>query len=181
MQRPNRSPFVLDTHELDRRPGTMQQLRFTAPAPEDLGTVVIGIPAGDDLELELRLEAVMEGVLVSGSVRGRAVGECARCLEEVVEDVDTELQELYYYPDRAREAVAEGEEDLREISGDSIDLEPAVRDAVVLALPFRPLCSPDCPGLCAQCGARMTPGHEHESIDPRWAGLDQIFDDTKES
>jgi uncharacterized protein len=159
----------------------MRQLQRTAAAAEDLGTVVIGVPAGEDLELELRLEAVVEGVLVSGSVRGRAVGECVRCLEKVVEDIDVEFRELYYYPDRAREAVAEGEEDLSEISGDCIDLEPAVRDAVVLALPFRPLCSPGCLGLCVQCGVRMVPGHQHETTDPRWAGLDQIFDDTKES
>ena len=185
-----RSPFVLDTHELGRRPGTMRRVQRTVPAPEDLGTAVIGIPAGSDLELDLRLEAVMEGILVSGSVRGRAVGECVRCLEEVVDDVDVDLQELYVYPERARAAVEEGddEEEIRELDGDLVDVEPAVRDAVVPALPFRPVCSPDCPGLCSECGARLADpenaDHSHEVLDPRWAELDRLksmFDDQRES
>ena len=185
-----RSPFVLDSHELGRRPGTMRRVHRVVPAPEDLGTAVIGIPVGDDLELDLRLEAVMEGILVSGSVRGRAVGECVRCLEEVVEELDVPLQELYVYPERARAAVEDGddEEEIRELDGDLVDVEPAVRDAVVPALPFRPVCSPDCPGLCSECGARLADpenaDHTHEILDPRWAELDRLksmFDDTKES
>lgn len=185
-----RSPFVLDTHELGRRPGTMREVRRTVPAPEDLGTAVIGVPAGDELDLDLRLEAVMEGILVSGAVRGRAVGECVRCLEEVVESIDVPVQELYVYPERARAAVEDGddEEEIRELVGDLVDIEPAVRDAVVPALPFRPVCSPDCPGLCSECGARLADpenaDHAHEVLDPRWAELDRVkdlFDDTKES
>lgn len=185
-----RSPFVLDTHELGRRPGTMRQVQRTAPAPEDLGTAVIGVPSGSDLELDLRLEAVMEGILVSGTVRGRAVGECVRCLDEVTEEIEVPLQELFYYPDRARAAVEDGEdeEEVHELEGDLVDVEPVVRDAVVTTLPFRPVCSPDCPGLCPQCGARLADpenaDHTHEVVDARWAELDRmkhLFDDTKES
>ena len=168
----------------------MRQVRRTVQAPEDLGTAVIGIPAGDELDLDLRLESVMEGILVSGSVRGRAVGECVRCLEQVVEDIDVSIQELYVYPERARVAVEDGddEEEIRELDGDLIDAEPVIRDAVVPALPFRPVCSPDCPGLCSECGARLADpenaDHQHEILDPRWAELDRmkhLFDDTKES
>ena len=185
-----RSPLVLDTHELGRRPGSMRRVQMTVAAPEDLGTAVIGIPPGSDLELDLRLEAVMEGVLVSGSIRGRAVGECVRCLEEVVEDVDVPFQELYVYPERAEAASAAGDEgnedDVRELDGDLLDVEPALRDTVVPALPFRPLDDPDCPGLCSECGARLAddPQHSHETLDPRWAELNRLqgmFDTTKES
>ena len=185
-----RSPLVLDVHELGRRPGTMRRVERTVPAPEDLGTAVIGIPAGSDLELDLRLEAVMEGILVSGSVRGGAVGECVRCLEEVVDDVDVQIQELYVYPERARAAAEEGDEDedVRELEGDLIDIEPALRDTVVPALPFRPVCSADCRGLCPECGVRLSDPenaeHAHEVLDPRWAELDRMksmFDDQRES
>ncbi len=182
-----RSPYALDTHELGRRPGTMRVEHRTVPAPEDLGTAVIGIPPGSDLELDLRLEAVMEGVLVSGSVRGRTVGECVRCLDEVLDEIEVPIQELYVYPERARVAVDDGDddEDLRELVGDLIDLEPAVRDAVVPALPFRPVCSSQCPGLCPQCGARLADpenaGHQHEVVDSRWADLTSLFDEPKES
>ncbi len=184
-----RSPLVLDTHELGRRPGSMRRVQRTVAAPEHLGTEVIGIPAGSDLHLDLRLEAVMEGVLVSGSVRGRAVGECVRCLDEVVEDVDVPLQELYAYPERvvaASDAGDDDEDDVRELAGDLVDIEPAIRDTVVPALPFQPLCSPDCPGLCSECGARLAddPDHHHEILDPRWAELNRLqgmFDEKRES
>jgi uncharacterized protein len=193
VQRPGhldpRSPFVLDTHELGRRPGSMRTVRMTVPAPDELGTVVIGIPEGTDLDLDLRLEAVMEGVLVTGLVRGQAVGECVRCLDEVTEPVDVTLSELFVYPERAAVAEQDGDEDdedLRELDGDFLDLEPALRDAVVPMLPFQPVCRPDCPGLCSICGARLAdePGHSHETLDPRWAalgGLTGTDDETKES
>jgi uncharacterized protein len=182
-----RSPFVLDTHELGRRPGTMRKVSMVVPAPEDLATAVIGVPAGSDLDLDLRLEAVMEGVLVSGTARGRTVGECVRCLEPVLGVIDVEFQDLYVYPERAAVAVEDGddEEDLRELDGDLVDVEPALRDAVVPALPFRPVCSQECQGLCPQCGVRLADlgdaGHQHEVTDPRWGALADMFDDPKES
>ncbi|MCG7287731.1 DUF177 domain-containing protein [Cellulomonas sp. ACRRI] len=183
-----RSPFVLDTHELGRRPGSMRRTRVTVPAPGDLGTDVIGVPVGDDVELDLQLEAVMEGVFVSGSVRARAVGECVRCLDEVVEDLDVRVQELFVYPGRAEVAKENGddEEDLPELDGDLVDVEPLVRDAVVTALPFQPLCRDDCPGLCSICGAHLAddPQHSHETLDPRWAalgGLQSTLDEKRES
>ena len=124
----------------------------------------------------------MEGILVSGTVRGRAAGECVRCLDDVSLDIEADLQELYVYPGRTPEG--EEDEDLRELEDDLIDLEPAIRDAVVPALPFQPVCREDCPGLCSECGARLAddPGHHHDSADPRWAALQgALQDDEKES
>ena len=131
----------------------------------------------------------MEGVLVSGTIRGRAVGECVRCLEEVVEDIDVPIQELYAYPERVKAAGDAGDDDedeVRELDGDLIDVEPAIRDTVVPALPFQPLDDPDCPGLCSECGARLAddPDHSHETLDPRWAELNRLqgmFDEKRES
>lgn len=188
------SPLVLDTHELGRRPGSMREVRRTVAAPADLGTAVIGIPEGSELELDLRLEAVMEGVLVSGQVTGRAVGECVRCLDQVTEPVAVELTELFAYPERTQAAHDAGDEledaeDVYELDGDLADIEPALRDSVVTALPFSPVCRPDCPGLCSECGARLAddPGHTHDLAGPRWSALESMFDtsnvsdETKES
>lgn len=171
-----RSPLVLDTTELGRRPGSMRAVLRTVPAPRDLGTEVIGVPAGSDLVLDLRLEAVMEGVLVSGTARGRAAGECVRCLDDVALEVEVDVQELFTYPGRAP---AGDEDDLRELEGDLIDVEPVLRDAVVPALPFQPVCSPECPGLCSLCGARLAddPEHHHDVVDPRWAALQGLAGD----
>jgi DUF177 domain-containing protein len=162
----------------------MRKVSRTVPAPRELGTEVIGIPEGTDLELDLRLEAVMEGVLVSGSVRGTAVGECIRCLDEVRLPVNASITELFAYPDRAATVDAEAvEDDVHELEGDLLNLEPVLRDAVVLALPFQPVCREDCPGLCSECGARLAddPGHSHETTDPRWSGLQGLLHDEKES
>jgi uncharacterized protein len=167
----------------------MRKLQRTVPAPADFGTDVIGVPEGQPLELDLRLEAVMEGVLVSGSVHGTAVGECVRCLGDVQLVLDAPVTELFVYPERAAAAVEDGDDDdeQREVKDDLIDLEPALRDSVVPALPFQPVCSDDCPGLCSECGARLAddPGHRHEALDPRWSALDGLAvgvpDDEKEN
>lgn len=164
-----RSPLVVNTHELTRRPGSMLTRRFSVPAPPDLGVELLGVPEDSAVEVELRLEAVMEGVLVSGRAGATVVGECARCLDRVQDRLEVTLQELYVYPESE---VEEGE--AGRLDGEHLDLEPVLRDAVVLALPFRPVCDPGCLGLCLECGARLSsdPGHAHaESIDPRWAAL----------
>ena len=169
-----RSPYVVDTRELGRRPDASQRLTRTVPAPADLGTEVIGVPEGSDLQLDLLLESVMEGVLVSGTARGRATGECVRCLDDLDREVDVRIQELFAYPGSS---TAE-DEDALELQGEHLDLEPVLRDAVVPSLPFQPVCRPDCPGLCSQCGARLAdePGHQHDDVDPRWAALMDLTD-----
>jgi uncharacterized protein len=170
-----RSPLVIDTRELGRRPGTMRRVHRTIAAPAGLGTDVIGVAEGCDLELDLRLEAVMEGILVSGTVRGRVVGECVRCLDTVHDEIEADVQELYVYPGRT--PAGEEEDELRELENEMIDLEPVLYDSLVPALPFQPLCRDDCPGLCSECGARLAddPGHTHESADPRWEALQGLL------
>jgi len=155
------------------------------PAPAEMGTDVIGFVEGAPLELDLRLESVMEGVLVTGTVRGSATGECIRCLTDLEQDVEVGLTELFAYPGK-RPAEDVDEDDVRELEGDLIDLEPALRDAVVPALPFQPVCQEDCPGLCSECGARLAddPDHSHEILDPRWSalsGLAGVQDEREES
>ena len=94
-----RSPFVINTHELGRRPGSMQTLELSLPAPADLGIELLGVPEGSPVELDLRLEAVMEGVLASGRAWVSLAGECARCLDPIEDDLEVTLQELYVYPE----------------------------------------------------------------------------------
>ncbi|GAA2760426.1 YceD family protein [Actinopolymorpha rutila] len=169
------APLVFDTRELGRRPGAQRKLRRSVPAPAGLGIDVLGVPEGTDIELALRLESVMEGVLASGTARVLLTGECVRCLEPLEQPLDVDFQELYAFPESEIE-----DDEASRLEGDLLDLEPVVRDAVVLALPYQPVCSDDCPGLCPQCGARLAddPDHQHEAaIDPRWAALATIVPD----
>ena len=168
-------PLVLDTHELGRRPGNEKSFELTVDAPADLGLDVFGVPEGSPVELQLRLEAVMDGVLVTGSVSAHVVGECVRCLVRIEEDLEADFTELYFYDDPGEDELA--------LVGDLLDLEPVLRDAVVLALPQNPLCGPNCPGLCPECGVRLAddPGHTHgEAIDPRWSALTELTERTEE-
>jgi uncharacterized protein len=184
-----RSPYVLDTRELGRRPGSMRRVSRSVPAPAHLGVDVLGVPEGSALELDLRLESVVEGVLVSGTVSGTVTGECVRCLDPVSRHLEVDVQELWTHQgrDAGRPAPAgeEAEEtdELPRLDGDLLDLEPVLRDAVVLALPLQPLCRDDCPGLCSECGVRLAedPGHRHETLDPRWAALRQLPGRTDDS
>jgi uncharacterized protein len=166
---------VLDTRELGRRPGSQRQKSFSVPAPADLGIEVLHVPEQSPVDFDLRLEAVMEGVLLTGTVHATLVGECSRCLEVLDDELDADVQELFVYDDRDRRDTQDDlEDEVSRLEDDLLDLEPLLRDAVVLALPFQPLCQDDCPGLCIECGARLAddPGHQHEEpIDPRWAGL----------
>jgi uncharacterized protein len=179
----HRNPLVFDTHELGRRPGALQRLSRTVDAPKDLGIQgVVGVPEGAPVKLELRLESVMEGVLVTGTARAQAEGECVRCLEPLQLDVEADFQEMFSYPDadergRVQRAApdddAEDDEDRLFLEDGLFDLESVLRDAVVLALPMQPVCQEDCPGLCAECGARLAddPDHHHDAVDIRWAAL----------
>jgi len=177
-----RLPLVFDTRELSRRPGSMLEMQRTVPAPDDLGDIdLIAIPSGQPIELELRLESVMEGVLVTGSAHATATGACVRCLDPMTRHVGGHFQELFAYADRAthhHEVAAEDEDDdeVYELVGDLFDLEPVLRDAVVPAMPFQPVCRGDCPGLCSECGAHLAddPAHHHDQLDPRWAALQNI-------
>jgi uncharacterized protein len=177
-----RAPLVLDTRELGRRPGSQRRTAFSAPAPADLGIEVLRVPEGSPVEFDLRLEAVMEGVLVTGTARAELTGECVRCLEPLRDDVEVDFQELFAY-EESDTATDTDEEDVSRLEGDLLDLEPLLRDAVVLSLPFQPLCRDDCPGLCAECGARLAddPDHQHDdAIDPRWAALQGLADQTED-
>ncbi|MBA8796299.1 uncharacterized protein FHX74_003952 [Friedmanniella endophytica] len=164
-----RSGLVLDTHDLVRTAGAMQEVRTTAEAPDDLGTEMIGVPPKSPIELDLRLESVVEGVLVTGTADVVLVGQCARCLDEIRDATQIDVQELYVYPNSDAT-----DDEAHRLEGELIDLEPVIRDAVVVDLPFQPLCTEDCAGLCPTCGANLNddPEHDHEERpDPRWAAL----------
>ena len=173
----SRTPFVFDVRELGRRAGAMREFDRELPAADLLGgekaATLDGLYSaeGADLRLELRVESVVEGMLATGRVSGSLVGECVRCLDPVEVELDAEFQELFYYD--AEDLTAEEAEEAQLAVDDLIDVGSLVLAAVLLELPLQPLCTPDCPGLCAQCGARLAddPDHGHESVDPRWAAL----------
>lgn len=162
-------PLVFDIRTLG--PGTARTDRRTSPAPADMGVEMVRVPAGADLELDVQLEGVTEGVLVTATVTAPLAGECARCLEPFASATSVRFQELFVAADDGAEP------DGYVLDGGLLDLEPALRDALVLELPLSPLCGDDCEGLCAQCGVRLAdapPGHGHDERGPMWAALKDV-------
>lgn len=178
ISRENSSPLTIGVRDLEHRPGTMRRLEEVVPAPENFGNALIGAPEGSDIDLDLRLESVHDGILVSGTAVVAIHGECSRCLDPIDYDLDVDVQELYVF-DPAADGGEESEDDqMYDVQDETIDLEPMLRDAVITQLPFQPVCREDCQGLCAQCGARLEddPGHHHEVLDPRWSALSGLLE-----
>jgi len=162
---------AIDVRDLLERPGSARRVRLDEPV-EGLRTELAAVAPEASIEGELTLEGVLEGIFVTGSVGGRMTLRCARCLKEFEAEFDVAMNELY-----VREP---GPEDDYVLADDlTLDPEPMVRDAVVLQMPFSPLCTPDCLGLCERCGGdrnigECTCGPE---VDPRWSALEALFAD----
>lgn len=183
--------FRFNAHDLPRRAGEMREYSLDIPAPDRIGIDVIAVLPGEEIHMDMRLESVTQGVLVSAQLSTIADGECMRCLESVEFDIERRIQELYRYePEKAhtkaqrkRAHAEEDDLDLAEelmMEGDIIDLEAPIRDAIVLSLPINPLCEEDCLGLCPACGVKWTnlpAEHAHQVIDARWSGLAGLLPD----
>jgi uncharacterized protein len=151
-----RLPLVFDTRTLG--PAAMQSVSRTVPAPANLGVELVSVPEEAELELDVQLERVPDGVLVTGTAHAPLAGECARCLDMFTSSTEVRFTELFTHESGDEEA------DRYLLDGDLLDLEPALRDALVLELPLAPLCADDCPGLCSECGVRLAEaeaGHGH--------------------
>ena len=163
------SNFLVSVNDLTRRPGQMKELDLSFECQTPMGKGAASIPVGGTIELALRLESVHEGILATGEVFTTAQTECSRCLEPLDLAVEVDFQELFAYS-------LEQEDDFLVID-EQIDLEQAITDAVVLSLPFKPVCSEDCLGLCSECGLKLAenPNHVHQAqIDSRWSELESF-------
>jgi uncharacterized protein len=162
----------ISVHDLIKKPGTMREKQLDVVIDEPMANFAIGIPAGSTIEIDARFESVHEGILVTGDAFATASGECSRCLDPIDSAVEVEFQELFAYSGTS--------EDDFVVENESIDLDQVIRDAVVLSLPFQPVCSAGCKGLCVTCGAKLNedPQHAHEApVDPRWNALTNLKED----
>jgi uncharacterized protein len=182
------NPFILNTHDLPRRAGEMKEYELDIEAPVRIGVPLIGIPEGDIIEADVRLESVTEGVLLSAEIYAVALGECIRCLDSVEQVIDRKIQELYRYEptnEKGRKKRREDEdvdldaEDELQMEGDQMNLEMPIIDAIILALSVNPLCDEECMGLCPDCGEKwesLPDDHRHEVVDARWSGLASLLE-----
>jgi uncharacterized protein len=164
------SPFVVNVAELLRRPGNQLELSRSVPAA-GLRVVDTVVPDGAPIDVELTLESLSDGIVVTGHIASRWEGACRRCLDSVGGPLEVQVRELYQQRPEADDAFS--------FRGEHLDLEPMVREALLLELPLAPLCRPDCAGLCPVCGANRDAadcGHLAPVADSRWAALDDLLE-----
>lgn len=154
--------------DITHRPGEMRETRLDVAIKERWGEGLVWVPEGEHVVVDARLESVHEGILVTADADAPTVGECGRCLTPINQSVDVHFQELFAYSGL--------EEQDAEVRDEHVDLEVFVRDAIVLALPFQPVCRADCPGLDPETGEKLADGESRttEPIDPRWAALEGL-------
>jgi uncharacterized protein len=185
---------AIDVSRLPRSPGSVLEVAREIPAPADLSVAMARVAPESPIDIDISLESVVEGIWMSGTADVDVTAECSRCLDPIEWAETVELEQLFVYPatdasgaivrgatdDDATGATGDIEEPEPEVHDDTIDIEGPLRDAVVLSLPLAPLCSPDCAGICPQCGERLesldTP-HDHPDTDPRWAALEALLED----
>jgi uncharacterized protein len=160
---------AVEIRDLIGHPGASKEHHVESPV-EGLGTELARVRDDVPVEGDLVLEALVEGILVSGGLRGTLALKCARCLTELERPFSVEVHELF---------VPEPEPDTDDYPLDpegSLELDQMARDAIGVELPFSPLCRPDCLGLCPVCGGDRNLGEcpGHDEVDPRWAALDQL-------
>jgi uncharacterized protein len=164
-----RRPFVVDVASLRRHAGNRRREQRQAPVT---GLAISGsrVPDGGEVGVDVMLEALHGGaVMVEGGVTAPWEGDCRRCLGPASGSLTMAVRELF--------ETGSDEEETYRLEDDRIDLEPLVRDAVLLELPQAPVCAEACQGLCPTCGINRNEGTcqcEPTSRDPRWAALDQL-------
>jgi uncharacterized protein len=173
------SPFRVNVTGLRRTPGARRREYRAAPI-EGLEVTSSRVPAGTDDVVDVVLEASDGGIVVTGTVSARWIGECRRCLREVGGELVIDVRELYedrpaagHHPTGRAEPAPE----TYPVTDEAVDLLPLARDAILLNLPQAPLCRPDCAGLCVTCGADLNDGPCSclpPAADARWAPLDAL-------
>ena len=171
----SKNPLVIGVKDLVHQAGEMRELTLELVAPEKYGEAMATVPQGTPMTLELRLEGLHEGILATADVVVDASAECVRCLDPFSFELRVDFQELFAY--------SSSDSDSYTVVDDSLNLEDIIRDAVVLELPFQPVCKEDCYGLDPASGEKRTepPGENvADEIDPRWQELSKLLESDPE-
>ena len=194
MTRPQKTAWSIDVTQLRRTPGEHQHIHETFPAPSGIGDNVIGVGEGEPVLVDGYFDAIIDGLILTANVRAPVHACCVRCLTPIERSWDADITAFFPYetgtqadtPPRDHQQIIEVEilagqdeaEDTYPLSEDGsfADLERLMRDTLVGLLPVKPLCRPDCKGLCPECGINLNehPEHHHEVSDSRFAQLTQL-------
>ena len=189
------NPWLVPITTLKRSPGT-RRVESRSGRVGELTVAGSAVPANAEVTADATLDAVGGGIEVTAEVSAPWRGECRRCLKPVEGRLTVHVRELYRqhepagghgqaHHDRAKQGARQGhphpveeeDEETYPLHGEMLDLQPLVRDALLLELPLAPLCREDCKGLCPNCGADLNDGPcscDRTLADPRWAALEPL-------
>ena len=178
--------FRVSLTHLPRRPGNMWEADLEFVAPPELEVGMAKVAPASKMPAQIRIESVLDGVLVNLDFDFEVEAECARCLEPVMWTDHSRVTELFLYEETdSRGRVVQACDDASEeltffyVQDDAVDLLDSVRDAIVLDLPLSPLCRPDCLGICPQCGDKLEGvPHDHATTDHSWSALEGLLEST---
>ncbi len=161
------SPFLVHVGDLVRHGGAPRSHRVSAPV--DWSIELSRVLPDPPLVAELVLSAASGGVVVRGTVMVTVRHTCSRCLEDTDVLVDVDIDQI---------AEREGGDDGYELHGDELDLEPMLRDEVLLSMPLLPVCDPDCAGLVrgTESGLNTSTHDPAGRLESPFAVLEDLFE-----
>lgn len=199
---PSQSLWAVPVAQMAARAGNSMQLHRVFPAPEGIGDSVIGVKPGSDVTVDGNFDSVVDGLMFQGTITARVHAECSRCLMPLHRDWSVDVCAFFAQVEskggarsnNSKSNRANGDNDDLEDAdiwdegddsgnvyplvggGDFADIEALIRDTMVSELPLKPLCEPDCKGLCSQCGENLNehPDHHHDITDIRFAALEGL-------
>ena len=149
--------------------------------PEDLNPVDERVKLSGPATVNGKIRLSANEVFVNGHVDTRAQVECDRCLKPVELPVSADFELEYIsgseYESSAVAELTEAEMSVSVFDGKAIDVDEIVKEQILLAVPTRMLCQPDCKGICPDCGIDKNTGDcacGANEVDPRWAALKNL-------
>lgn len=164
--------LLIDVSGLIGKPGAARKLTESGQV-QDLKSGLGRVDVADSVQVDLTLTSTEGAIAVTGRVQGRLQLSCSRCLVEFGQDFALGLKEMFYL----EPAAAEGNDGYDVGEDQTVNLEPMLRDAIVLNIPIKPVHSPECKGLCTICGADLNisdHSHDEEPVDVRWTVLQDL-------
>ena len=195
---PSQSLWAVPVAQMAARAGSSMQLHRAFPAPEGIGDSVIGVEPGSDVTVDGNFDSVVDGLMFQGTITARVHAECSRCLMPLHRDWPVDVCAFFARVESGKSGARSNDsnnsnDDLEDADiwdegddsgnvyplvggGDFADIEALIRDTMVSELPLKPLCEPDCKGLCSQCGENLNehPDHHHDVTDIRFAALEGL-------
>lgn len=168
----------LDVKALKKERGRQDHYDLKVELPEldgDGNHISFAGPAGINVDLTNTGFCI----LLTGNIVVPVKMDCARCLTSFEHTIQTEIFETYYDKEKGPPKNIDDDEEYIPYSGSDIDIEPEVIKAILLAMPIRAFCDPECKGLCPRCGTNLnieTCSCKQENVDPRMAKLKKLLD-----